>query len=84
VVSHGGLAPLPIVFVLPVIVSSLGGLLVALVLRHADNVAKSFAMGIAVAITVCYDVMTTHQLPSIVMTAGSGLVALSSCNYFLA
>ena len=41
---------------LTIFVQSLGGVVVSLCIKYADNIAKSFAMGISILVSLCVSV----------------------------
>jgi len=60
-----------------VLLKALGGLLVAAVVKYADNVAKTYATAIAIVLTFAVGCLQTRTLPSIGFLQGFAMVIAS-------
>ena len=61
--------------------SAVGGLLVALVMKYADNIVKGFAVAVSVTMTAGLGVVFFHTTITTDFAAGVVLVTLSIFNY---
>jgi UDP-sugar transporter A1/2/3 len=59
------------------IVHSLGGLIVALVVKHADNILKGFATSLAIVLSCIASILIFDFQLTILFTMGSSLVIFS-------
>lgn len=63
------------------LVSAFGGIVVASVMRYADNVVKCFATAVGICLTSALSVLIFHENASRLLLIGIGLVVLSILNY---
>ncbi len=59
------------------IIHSLGGLIVALVVKHADNILKGFATSLAIVLSCIVSILIFDFQLTILFTLGSSLVIFS-------
>ncbi|RNF09876.1 UDP-galactose transporter [Trypanosoma rangeli] len=64
-----------------VFVHALGGLLVAIVVKYADNIVKGFATGVAVAVSGILSFIIWGQVPSEMFVWGCCLITASTVMY---
>ncbi|GAA5980836.1 hypothetical protein JCM11641_004737 [Rhodosporidiobolus odoratus] len=58
-----------------------GGLLVAVVVREADGVAKGFATSVAIIVSTCLSAVFSHVVPGRLFLLGASLVICSTALY---
>jgi len=63
------------------IASAFGGIIVASVMRYADNVVKCFATAVGICLTSALSVLIFNENASRMLLIGIGLVILSILNY---
>ena len=64
-----------------IIVQAVGGLIVAVVMKYADNVLKTFASSISIVVSCIISAIFFDFHPSMTFVAGSCLVVLSTVMY---
>ena len=64
-----------------VLVHAIGGLLVAVVVKYADNILKGFATAIAIVTSGLYMTVFWDYVPSLWFVGGCGLVCMSTLLY---
>lgn len=64
-----------------IFVQSLGGLLVAVVVRYADNILKNFATSVALLLTLLLSIVIFNTNPTIYLVMGNVVVIISTVYY---
>jgi UDP-sugar transporter A1/2/3 len=81
VATHGLLVGFTPLVWLSTVVVAMGGLLIASVVKHADNVLKTYATSLSILITFAVTTATTGVTPSPLFLQGMALVIGSMCLY---
>jgi len=66
------------------VLTAAGGLLVAAVVKHADNILKTYATAIAILLTVVVSCIQTATVPSLAFVQGLSMAIASIFLYALA
>lgn len=64
-----------------IVIQAVGGLLTALVIKHADNVAKGFALSMSIVLTLAISVVYFGQGLSLITVVGGLMVVVTSFTF---
>lgn len=81
VATHGFMHGYDALVWLVIIVQSVGGLLVAVVIKYADNILKGFATTVAIVLAALFSMALFSFQPSVQFVAGAALVVIATILY---
>lgn len=81
VINHGLMKGFDAIVWFVILLQALGGLVVAVVIKYADNILKAFATSIAIVISCVASIFLFEHYPNYLFTLGAIFVIISTIIY---